>query len=772
MISLRNFLVTCTSVVALSSPVTATAQVDSSQPESAALSPVADAPSGNGDEIIVTATRRNESILDVPLSMVAYGQESLDTQGVKSIEDLVRVTPGVQLIQGYANQTIISIRGLTSTIGAATTGVYIDDTPVQVRSISLASNFYPSIFDLERVEVLRGPQGTLFGSSAMGGAIRFITAKPDLAEFSGYARGEVAAIEGGALSYQAGGAIGGPIVHDKLGFRASLYHRRDGGYVDRAPDTPGFGSAEKNSNSRGNTVANLALAFAPTEQVLITPSFYYEDIEQDDTDQYWVLIPLGVDQDRFINGNGFPSTFSDKARLYSLKAEVDFGVVDLISNTSYLDRKTHSFNDATAYLLEALGLPYNADLGPEPSIIDVKYKQRVFTQELRLQSRSDADSRLKYVFGLFYQNSRQEAFEDDSAPTIAALIGLPDPLLATVLDRTRDEQYAVFGQADFKLIERLTVSAGVRVSHLKSKFINQTGGPFYGDTFNSGRSSETPITPKFGLEYQVTPDWMVYASAAKGFRPGGGNPTAPNTCAAELAELGLTEVPPRYKSDGVWSYEAGVKGRAGQKLTFAGSVFHIDWSDNQNSRLLRGCAFRYIDNLGSVRSRGVDADVTFRPVEGLSLGARVSYTNTEFQETIFTSATADPDDPSEPVVVRKGQKLTEPWNVSLSADYESSLGSGELVGYSHIQYDYKASNRNSDPTVVGYDPFVDRPNSTNFVSARLGIRSGSLDVSLFVSNLLDSKEVVGRSRVGNDTPRLLEQSFRPRTMGATASYRF
>ncbi|RYY28786.1 MAG: TonB-dependent receptor [Sphingomonadales bacterium] len=771
---LRSVLITCTSVTALAWPVFSEAQVNLSHPEGTKAAATVDDRRVYADDIIVTATRRSESILDVPLSITAYSQESLDTQGVKNIEDLVRVTPGVQLVQGFSNQTIISIRGLTSAIGAATTGIYIDDTPVQVRSISLQSNFYPSIFDLERVEVLKGPQGTLFGSGAMGGAIRFILAKPGLTEFSGYARGEVATTEGGAISYQGGAAIGGPLVQDRLGFRASLHHRRDGGYVDRAPDTPGFGTAEKNANWREEIVGNFALGIAPTEQILITPSVFYQEKKQHDTDQYWRLIP-DPDREEFINGNPFNSPYKDRAVVWSFKVEADLGALELISNTSYLARNTHTLNEGTAYFLEALGLPYDFNLGGAlAATLDLRTRQRSFTQELRIQSHADSDSRLKYVLGLFYQNSRQKAFEEDVSAGISdAFLGSSDPLLASVDDQTRDKQFAAFGQIDFELIENLTASAGVRVSRIKSRFTNQTGGAFYGGLgpLIRGRSTETPITPKFGLEYRVAPDWMVYGSAAKGFRPGGGNPMAPPNCAADLAAIGLTAAPSEYRSDSAWSYELGLKGRAGRALTFASSLFNIDWSNNQNGRLLRTCGFRYIDNLGSVRSRGADADITLRPVEGVSLGARVSYTDTEFRETIFSSSNPDPADPNEPVLVRRGRKLTEPWNISLNADYEGSIGSGNLVAYSHVQYDYKAA-LDYDKLATDFDPVVDRPNATNFVSARIGMRGGPLDVSLFVNNLLDSKDVVGGSRVGSTTPRFLEQSFRPRTFGATASYRF
>ena len=155
------------------------------------------------EEIVVTATRREENLLDVPLSIAAYTQQSLDQKGVRTIEDLARITPGLSIMQGFSGIRYISIRGIESRWGATTTGVYIDETPIQVRSLSISTNFYPALFDLERVEVLRGPQGTLFGAGAMGGAVRFIIAKPNLNDYSASVRTEAAFTEGGDPTYEA-----------------------------------------------------------------------------------------------------------------------------------------------------------------------------------------------------------------------------------------------------------------------------------------------------------------------------------------------------------------------------------------------------------------------------------------------------------------------------------------------------------------------------------------------------------------------------------------
>src|ERR1700722_12366404 len=214
-------------------------------------------------EVTVTATRRSEEINKVPLNVTAYTPELMDDQGVRQIDDLARLTPDLQFTHtsGAAgnNSSNIAIRGVFSDVGAATTGVYVDDTPIQMRNVGYwNANAFPQIFDLERVEVLRGPQGTLFGAGAEGGAVRFITPEPGLQKYSGYVRSEIAETLAGGPSYETGAAIGGPIVDDKLGFRVSAWGRNDGGYIDRvSPDTGQ--TVDSNANHQQSFVGRGAL---------------------------------------------------------------------------------------------------------------------------------------------------------------------------------------------------------------------------------------------------------------------------------------------------------------------------------------------------------------------------------------------------------------------------------------------------------------------------------------------------------------------------------
>lgn len=791
----RPYYLVGISALALACPFSASAQVAPSDPGRQSSTAAAEERRGSDTDIVVTATRREESVLDVPLSVAAFSQESLDEKGVRNIEDLARITPGLSLSQGFSGIKYIAIRGLSSSVGATMTGVYLDDTPIQVRSLVLSTNFYPALYDLERVEVLRGPQGTLFGAGAMGGAVRFILAKPSLTEYSGNMRGEMAITEGGDWSWEAGGAVGGPIVQDKIGFRASANYRRDGGYIDRVPFVAGRGTREQDSNSSTTFVGNAALTFAPTENLTITPSVFFQQANRHDASTYWTWredsprpdLPL------FQSGEGVPSRGRDRAALYSVKGEIDLGGVSLISNSALTDRKSRSSDDSTAYLLDvfegSLGAtwdlvlgnvfgPYGPDLAlpnnAEVTSINLAMTQKAFTQELRLQS-NDTGSPLKYVFGLFYQNSRQTSFEQDIAPNTGGDPYLvfffptgPGGLLAEATSRTRDRQYAAFGQLDYELLKGLTVSAGVRVSRVEFDYFAVSDGAFGGGGIpESGSTKETPVTPKFGVQYQASPNLMLYGSVSKGFRSGGVNTGADNaSCQTDLEELGYSSIPRSYKSDSVWSYEVGAKGRVGRFATFQASAFNIDWSDIQRTRSLLSCTTVFTENFGKARSRGFEAQVTLTPTAGLSFDIGVGYVDATQRQTIFTLPAA----PVPGTILRSGDRFATPWVVNLAADYEAKLGSGDVSGYGHVQYDYKSS-WTLKPGNVGFNPLFANNDAQNLVSARAGVRSGPVDVSLFVNNLFDERPVIGRLNF-SPAERVQIQTYRPRTWGITAGYRF
>ena len=393
-----------------------------------------EAPASTLQEITVTATRRAERLEDVPISVAAFSDQELVSKGVRSIDDLTNITPGVTFQRnGMAasfedEASDINIRGIDSSAGTSTTGVYIDDTPIQVRHLGFDGGGvtpFPALFDLERVEVLRGPQGTLFGASSEGGAVRFISPEPGLTQSSAYALSEVSDTDHGAPSYQVGAAYGGPIIDDNLGIRVSASVRTDGGYVDRVAYSypnplelvdPSFThTVVPNANWQTTETFRLALKWALNDKISITPSFYYQHLHVADTGTYW--LPLSdPSAEIFRSGNVLATESSDPFWLAAIRLNWDLGFAQLISNTSYFWRHQRGDSDTTLYFREsyfgfynpASGVP-NTSPWPRPGDLGPSYfeeQQNNIYEELRLVS-ADPSARITWTGGFFFSHLKQ-----------------------------------------------------------------------------------------------------------------------------------------------------------------------------------------------------------------------------------------------------------------------------------------------------------------------------------------------------------------------------
>jgi len=749
------------------------------------------------EEIVVTATRRELPLSRVPLSISAYGQQQLDERGAKSIADIVRFTPGVAYQQDGNN---IAVRGIASAAGAGTTGIYIDDTPIQMRTLGFDSdNALPALFDLERVEVLRGPQGTLFGAGSEGGTVRYITPAPSLDDWRGYARAEIAGIAHGGLNYEGGAAIGGPILPGKLGFRASAWHRRDGGYVDHVDNDTGA-RVRRNTNSGDVTVVHAALGWQPTPDLLVTPSLHFQRRVIHDSGMFWTGLS---DPGKGVFRIATPELqrMPDKFWLPALKIEYDLGFARLISNTSWFRRDNRSGYDATVlnltYYQSLLpeGSPWYPLLTPRGIRTDlpfyaaqgvVRNAQRNFTQEVRLQS-ADGDARLNWTVGVFYQVNRQRSEEHLRDPMADSLFGL---LFGTTIEdyfgaplyqgidsytnqtRGRDSQIAGYVDLDWRITDTLRLNGGLRYARAHFSYANFADSPQNGG-FSSARGATTehPVTPKIGVTWQPDRNTMLYATWARGYRVGGASPPVPlDICAQSLADFGIDSPPASYRSDTVSSFEIGSKNQLfGGRLNMQASAFFIRWNNIQQSVLLPSCSIQYTDNLGTVHAKGFDLQASYRPFEGLTLNAALGYTDARY----VTTARAGTGGQGGIVAARGDAIEGHPWMLSAGAEYE--FGPAERRYYVRADYDYSSKNHwltpDRDPVTEVYDPANVAPAATHFLSARAGVRAGRADVSLFVDNLLDNAPLLLRTRFDTAAQLFMQRSWTPRTMGLTVSYR-
>lgn len=743
-------------------------------------------PSGKIEELVVTAQKRSERLSRVPISVAAIGRATLDKQGVRRVQDVARLVPGLHLqASNELGDTNISIRGIVSNTGANTTGIYIDETPIQARQEIVASNAYPRVFDLERVEVLRGPQGTLFGAGSEGGTVRFITPEPGLERYTAYLRSELSFTKGGDPSAELGGAVGGPIVQDKLGFRASLWGRDDGGYIDRVNPVTGQ-LAQGNANRANSIVARLAFKYLATDDLTITPSLYYQRVRAEDRDYSW------EDAGLYHAFAQISQPHTDTFVLPSLTAKYDFGAATLTAVSSYFRRVSDDRFDATSYELSGL-LPDNGiSLPTNPAYLSIGYyhqQQHNWSEELRLSSNDAPDQHLSWTVGFYYQNNESsdnntfaEPF-DQVADYLSQYYGYgpgdslsyfgeaPVNGIYSYLQHIKvvEEDKAGFVNIAYRVTPSVKLSAGLRFEDASYAYSDFQDGPYgpAAPTNYGGSQSETPLTPRMSLSWQITPESMVYGAVAKGYRIGGANESVlgVSACTGDLQALGLSDVPHTYNSDRVWSYEAGFKGNfLNHTLRIAASAYWINWNGIQQQVLLPNCGYYFTTNLGTAISRGFDLEAEWHALPGLTLSGTTGFTDAVYSKDVVVEGN---------LLAQQGQSLATPrWTATLAAQRDFDLGTRGSV-YLRADYQYaSAYYRSGGPDTFSYAPLTRDAPSSNFVSLRAGWRRQPWDVSLFIDNALDSHTSLFRYQDTVNSPGLRDLTYRPLTVGITAINKF
>ena len=766
-------------------------------------------------EIVVTATRHEEGLSKVPISVTALTQDAMDVRGIKDILDVARFTPGINIDNSGTNN--IAIRGIASTGGAGTTGIYLDDTPIQMRALAFnPDEALPQSFDLDRVEVLRGPQGTLFGAGSEGGTVRYITTQPSLTQTSIYSRDEVSYTEGGAPSYEAGIAGGTPVIDGTLGVRVSAWYRYDGGYIDRI-NPVSLDTVQKNANYTQTKLFRASAIWAPSDNWKITPSYYYQDRYANDVQNYW---PLYSDpgSNRYVYANPTQRTIPDTFYIPALKVEGDLGAVTLISDTSYYHRKEQTGYDGTLYNLgfyqtffggtfplldgNGLHLPAGATNYRSPASID--NDQQNLTQEIRLQS-SDSSSRLIWTTGLFFSENRQHYLEQIHDPLLneltEAVAGVPYTALFTdpngnpitydprfpndsyfLQTYSTDKQIALFGEGTFSFTDQLKTTVGVRYSKTEFSFNTLTGGPqlFLANQSNSGDKKENSFTPKVSLQYQYDPHDLYYFTYAKGFRPGGANNPVPQAaCGTDFTNFGIKEAPATYNSDTVDSFEVGAKNNLDNRIKISSSIYYIRWNNIQQVVLPPICQITFITNLGQAVAKGADLQGEFAITDSFTAELSAGYTDARYTEASRLSPVeTTPVVASGDAIEGQSAQPAPPVTVSLGLEYRFDI----LPHDSFVRVDDEYQSRpkwagaGQDANTLQYDSANYFLPATNFASARGGTKFGDWQIEAFCDNLLDSHTVTnyewsidsgvpGTSRLQRD------YTFRPRTVGVTFIYR-
>jgi iron complex outermembrane receptor protein len=677
------------------------------------------------DEIIVTAQKREERLQDVPLSITALSDQTMERMGIQSLADIGRSVPGLNVVTIGPGQNEIIIRGISSAGGIPTTGFYLDDTPLESVGNVAGNAMDPALFDLERVEVLRGPQGTLYGDSSMGGTVRYITAQPQLDVTEGSVKTELSDTDGGGFNYQTNATVNAPLLPGLAAVRVSVFDRYTDGYIDRYPIDPnnylaaGPGPVDRNVNTESTYGGRVTVLLRPVDNFSITPSVLFQ--RTDLGGAFTVDQPPGS-FDNLIQTRDVSEPTTDEMLLYSLTAKADFGATHITSATSYRNRTFDTVEDDSKTSYYFFSPDPQTYVYPTP--FDNNFANHDFTEELRATSSAGP---VHGVLGLFYL--RQSNFLTFDYPIPAgynAAFGSPfgDQPFFVSARHELITQRAIYGELTFDLLSNLQGTLGGRAFHISQDEDDYYAGVFQGTPITYGESTnESGFTPKYELSYKVSPDVLTYVTAAKGFRQGGTQAPAGNICNADLAAIGLNYQPTSYDPDHIWNYELGAKTAwLDRRLTVNADVYYIDWRNVQQLIVLPTCGANITANFGHAQSKGGELEIQAKPVQALLLILGVSYNEAKLLSTI-AGAQGQP-----------GNTLEDAprWIGSAAAEYDVKL-SARLSGYARMDANATSVQYNSfDPTSIWY-----RRAGYSLANLRFGGRSGNWDASLFAENLFD-----------------------------------
>jgi outer membrane receptor protein involved in Fe transport len=592
-------------------------------------------------EVVVTALKRSTNIQQTPVSMSAIGAQQLTDQGITDSSQLSRVAPNLIINQGSNGTDRLTIRDIYAA-GEPTVGLYYDDTPVtgSVGVTSDAGGSTPDIqlFDVQRVEVLRGPQGTLYGAGSMAGTVRLIFNQPNLRQFGGTAAAQVDSVTGGDVGYDTQAEVNIPLVKDVVGARVVGFYQHQGGWLDNTI------LGLHHFNSSDNRGGRLLVRVKPAKNITVDGLAVFQNRQgYSSAWNYQTYVKGGPKYDQALETQ---TPVRDKLELYSGTLNWDFGFATLTAIGSYTRRDLAYNFDYSPYFTGAAasatptsygclvysGIPHGGACTPAQlsayrtlaySMAPVTAFQPQHTSESTEEVRLANDQgRFKWTVGFFH--SSRNNFVDSELDLTNPLSGLAySPVQMTYHRTVVDvlEQYAGFGEADYDLTRKLTLTLGLRYFDYRKTDTGavQKANVVVGNTVQSpltASSSQTGLVRKFGVSYKFTPNAMAYASASQGFRPGGVNES-----------IGLPAGLAPYKSDSLWDYELGAKTEwLRHTLIVNGDLFQINWSNLQVSASANNGAFGFITNAGNVRVRGVELESTMLATERLTLQVSGSYT--------------------------------------------------------------------------------------------------------------------------------------------------
>jgi len=670
------------------------------------------------EEVIVTAQKRS---------------------GINFLEGIRDITAGLEIVSANPGAVQIAIRGVTNLSGTiestAAVGYYLDETPVSAFATAMPEF---ALWDASRVEVLRGPQGTLFGEGSMGGTIRVITNKPDASDFYGRLQGQFSSVDGGGNGWAGRGVLNAPLKEDTLALRLVFSYQDQDGWID-VPDLD-----LDNTNDTKATDLRAALGWTPNDRLTVDFSYMYQKIKLDNT--YGQTSPGVLDpqeQFPFYGPVGQLSTEESNYDLFNITIDYDFGFASLVSASSWFNQDRYTLDDLSPQMPLFFGVP-----GDSNSTLDTNVK--VFTQELRLVS--NGDERLDWTAGVFYKNNDRELLQTFLFDIQD--IGFYDS--ASSLQESSADSWALFAEVDFEFTDRWSGQLGGRY-YSDDRDLTSTDledSLFFGTvagTVTHGSGSDSHFSPKVAITW-TGDDTLFYAKVSNGFRSGGTNPNA---------KFRPEEISDVYGPEKLWSYELGLKNTlAGGQVQLNGYLYYNDWTDLQLGFVTEDGLFGFTENAGSANSKGGELEFLWLPTDRWTWAINLAYVNAKITEDVYNAFGE--------LIAADGNKIpfAPDWTVGTTLDYMWPV-SNSLEGLLHLGYAYRDENYSN-----AENDEMSKNDKYNQIRLRGGVEGERWGLYLFVNNLTNNNNTTFKYRPVSVTPLTYITYVRPRTIGIEANWRF
>ncbi len=707
----------------------------------AAGAPAASADTSQG-EIIVTAQKRAQKLLDVPQSVSVLSAQALEDTHAERFADYFNRIPSANIVESQAGQTRLVLRGINSGGVGATVATYVDETPYgSATSLANGAVLAPDIdpFDLARVEVLRGPQGTLYGANSLGGLVKYVTVAPQTDAFH-----MAAQVGGESVSHGDTGVSGRLAVNvplsDDAAVRASGFYRKDPGYIDLAN-----GSSDANG---GKTYGGrFSALWKPTDRLTFRATAFLENLNSDNTNVEDVdPVTLEPTIGEYTQARVVDQPNRMRYRIYNGTIDYDLGSAHLLSSSSWSSLDQANVEDASGLygglLTSIFGTPLGAD-------VVQAIGQRRFTQEVRIAS--DHDKLVEWTIGGFYTRERNKLHQDLNAVdgNTGALFTALSPL-ETVVEPSTYREYAGFANATVHLSKQFDITFGGRYSHNKQTVTQSTDGPLVpAPEFFTAASSDHAFTFSVAPEYKPNAWTTFYVRVAKGYQPGGPNVLPPTAGA---------DVPHVFGPSTTLNYEAGVKAELLDRLlTVELTGFTITW---QHIQLLADVDnFGVNTNGGKAKSSGVEFSATLTPVKGVTLAANGAYVDAHLTEDAPALVGGKDGDPL---------PYNPHWAGTLSADYSTAL-TDSTDGDFGVSWRYTGKRKSAFDTTYGQHELK----AYGVLDAHAGLSFDKVRFDLFVRNLTDSRGLTDIGGAGSALNGLISAGvIRPRSVGLSLGYKY